>query len=348
GRTIATSAVVATAAGVVLLMLGLATFLDRLQSDPATIGKRYELTTDLPAASVPDVAALPGVADASSRYSVDAVSSFSLGQPFRVVAFPGDHTDFEAPPLTEGRRLAGPREAEVGVGLATALGLEQGTVLAVQLPSGEEARFRVAGIVQTLENDGLLAFVGRPSLLASQPDVEAQIAVRVADGADVPIVAGAIGELGGSFPEAVGGATTDDRAFLGVLADVLRVVAVVNLLICLYALVQALAVTVVERRSVIAVLRAAGARRQTVALMLLGTALAVVAVATPLAVLLEHFLLGPIVARLAAGYADLPLNAAPLQIAAVIAGLVVLAAAAAGWVARRAEREPIVAGLRER
>lgn len=351
GRALAAAAVVATAAAVVLLMLGMASFLDRLQNDPGTVGKRYQLTVPAAPAQAPELEALDGVAAASPRYSLEVVSSFNLGQPFRLIAYPGEQSSFEAPPLAEGRRLDSPREAEVGVELASALGLEPGSTLAAQLPSGDEARFRVAGVVRTLENDGLLAYVGAADLLAAEPGVEAPIAVRLSPGADAGVVAAAIGERGGEqapAPEPVGGAAPDDRAFLGILADVLRVVAAVNLLICLYALIQSLALTVLERRAVVAVLRSAGARRGTIALMLLGTALVVVALAAPLAVLAEGLVLAPTVARLAAGYAEVPLIAAPAQIALVVAALLALAAGAAVWVARRVERQPIVAGLTSR
>jgi len=125
------------------------------------------------------------------------------------------------------------------------------------------------------------------------------------------------------------------------------VVAGVNGLICLYVLVQALALTAVERRGTIAVLRAAGAPLRTVALVLLGAASVVVALAAPAAVAVERLALGPAVAQLAAGYASLPLGAAPGQVLAVVAGLVLVAIAAALWVARRTEREPIVTALRE-
>jgi ABC-type lipoprotein release transport system permease subunit len=53
------------------------------------------------------------------------------------------------------------------------------------------------------------------------------------------------------------------------------------------------------------------------------------------------------VARLAAGFATLPLAPSPGQVALVVGGLAVLAAAATAIVARRTMREPPIAGLRE-
>ena len=58
-------------------------------------------------------------------------------------------------------------------------------------------------------------------------------------------------------------------------------------------------------------------------------------------------MLGPLVARLAAGFAALPLAPSAGQVA-IVAGATLLLATAATWlVARRAAREPIVRGLRE-
>ena len=58
-----------------------------------------------------------------------------------------------------GRRLRGTRETEVGQGLAQALGLTEGSVLALALPSGAELRLRVVGIVSSLQHDGRVAYV---------------------------------------------------------------------------------------------------------------------------------------------------------------------------------------------
>jgi uncharacterized membrane protein YfcA len=77
---------------------------------------------------------------------------------------------------------------------------------------------------------------------------------------------------------------------------------------------------------------------------------AVLAAALPGAVagvLLELTVLGPLVARLAAGFAALPIAPAGGQVALVVAGLLALAAVATAIVARRVLREPVVLGLRE-
>jgi hypothetical protein len=341
-RWIAAVATIGVCAGVVTLMLALASLLERLRDDPGTVGKRYQLTVQLGDASLADVRAVPGVADAAPRYVTDAADSFRLDKPFRLVAYAGDHTRFEAPPLAAGRRLSGAGEIEVGLGLADALGLRPGSALAAQLPSGEEARFRVAGVVRALENDGRIAWA-RPDRLG---DVSSSVAVRLEAGADRATVSRRLEQIGAP-PTRVGGASTRNAQFLGVLAAVLRGVGLAVGLVCLYALVQALAMTARERRGAVALLRACGGDGLTVGVVLAGAAAAVAVPGALLGVALEAAVLGPVVARLAAGFASLPIAPSLAQVVLVIAGLLALAAAATALVARRVLREPVVLGLRE-
>jgi ABC-type lipoprotein release transport system permease subunit len=151
----------------------------------------------------------------------------------------------------------------------------------------------------------------------------------------------------GARADPVGGATGDNGAFLDVLASLLRVVALTVALVCLHALVSALALTARERRGAVATLRAAGADARALRRLLAGAAGAVVLPAVVVAVTLEAIVLAPLVSRLAAGYADLPLGATPGQIALVAGSLLVLSWLAAWLTGRRLVREPVVAGLRE-
>jgi hypothetical protein len=73
----------------------------------------------------------------------------------------------------------------------------------------------------------------------------------------------------------------------------------------------------------------------------------VVAPAAALALVLEGFVLAPLVEHLAAGYADLPLRTDPGQVGLVIGALALLVVAASAWTTRGLVREPVVAGLRE-
>jgi ABC-type lipoprotein release transport system permease subunit len=286
------------------------------------------------------------VADAGARYSVNAADSFRLGEALRLVAYRGDHTRFEAPPLAAGRRLRGPGEVEVGLGLADALGLRPGSTLAAQLPQGGEVRFRVAGVVRALENDGRIAWVRPDRLLAADPQLQPQIVVRLGAGASRADVSRRLRALG-ARAQPVAAAQTDNARFLAVLAAVLRGVGLAVGLVCLYALVQALTVTARERRGAVALLRACGGDAATVALVLAGAAVAVAVPAALAGVLLGTLAFGPLVAHLAAGFASLPLAPTGGQMTLVIAGLLILAAAATALVARRVLREPVVAGLRE-
>ena len=346
GRWAAAVATIGVCAGVVTLMLALASLLERLRDDPGTVGKRYQLTVPLDASLADRVDEIPGVADVAPRYATDGADSYRLGEPLRLVAFPGDHTAFEAPPLAAGRRIRGPDEIEVGLGLADALGLRPGSTFAVQLAGGAEARFRVAGVVRALENDGRIGWVQPTRLLEADPGLEPSLAVRLDGGADRAAVSRELVELGAP-PQSAAAATTRNAQFLGVLAAVLRGVGLAVGLVCLYALVQALAMTARERRGAVALLRACGADAGTVALVLLGAAAAVALPGAVLGVVLEVTVMGPLVARLAAGFASLPIAPGPGQVALVVCGLLALAAVATALVARRVLREPVVVGLRE-
>jgi hypothetical protein len=331
---------------VVTLMLALASLLERLREDPGTVGKRYQLAVTLDAERLEEARRIPGVDAVGERYSVDAADSFRLGEPVRLVAYPGDHTEVEDPPLAEGRRIRGPNEVEVGVGMADALGLRPGSVLATQLPDAGEVRFRVVGVVRALENDGRIAWVRPDKLLTARPDLDPQVVVRVRPGTDTAAVTRELVDLGASLGR-VGAAQTDNAAFLAVLAAVLRGVGLAVGLVCLYALVQALTMTARERRGAVALLRAVGADGPSVGLVLAGAAIAVAIPAAAAGIVLEAVAFGPLVARLAAGFAALPLAPTSGQIALVAGGLLVLAVLATALVARRVLREPVIAGLRE-
>jgi putative ABC transport system permease protein len=343
-RLVATVVTLGLSTGFVLLLLALASALSALETDPGALGKRFQLTATLPVAAVPRVSAIAGVQAAAPRYEVQAADSFSLGETIDVIAYPDDHTVFEAPPLVSGRRLQGAREAEVGAGLADALGLSRGSTLALALPSGAELRLRVAGIVSSLDHDGRVAYVLARALLAADPSAPFQIAVRLRSLASQSAVSAALVALGAQ-PAQASGATARGAPLVSVLRTILRAVAVVDGLVCLYALVQACALTVQERRRTVAVLRASGAGSVAVGRLLLGAVLALVVPAAVVGVLLERFVFGPALANLAASYASLPLDATLLEVLATLGGLAAAGGVAVAWVARQASRESVVAGL---
>jgi ABC-type lipoprotein release transport system permease subunit len=204
----------------------------------------------------------------------------------------------------------------------------------------------VVGVVRALENNGRIAWTQPAQVLDGMPALEPALAIRLDPGADRAAVTRALTDLGAP-PQATAGATTSNGQFLAVLASVLRGVGLAVGLVCLYALVQALAMTARERRGAVALLRACGGDTRTVATVLAGAAAVVAVPAAVLGVLLEWLVFGPLVARLAAGFASLPLAPAAGQVALVVIGLILLATAATALVARRVLRDPVVVGLRE-
>jgi putative ABC transport system permease protein len=134
---------------------------------------------------------------------------------------------------------------------------------------------------------------------------------------------------------------------VNVLRTILRAVAIVDGLVCLYALIQACALTVQERRRTISVVRACGAGPGSVRRLLVGSVAAMVVPAAVVGIVLERFVFGPALSRLAENYAVLTLSATALEIVLTLAGLALAAAVAVVWVGRQAVREPVVAGLGE-
>jgi ABC-type antimicrobial peptide transport system permease subunit len=343
-RLAATVITLGLSTGFVLLLLSLASALQSLETDPGALGKRYQLTASLPASQTGAVIRIAGVQAAAPRYQIEAVDSFSLGETIDVIAYPGDHTVFEAPQLTSGHRLRGRGEAEIGEGLAQALGLGPGQTLAMALPSGRELRLRVAGVVSSLDHDGRVAYVPAAALVGADPSAPSQIAVRLTPNADQARVSAALAALGAA-PEVAAGATDRGAPLIAILRTILRAVAVVDGLVCLYALIQACALTVTERRRTVAVLRACGAGPAAVRRLLLGAALMLVVPAALVGVVLERLVFGPALSRLAANYAVLPLAAGGVEVAATVAGLLVASVLAVAWVAHQAGRESVLAGL---
>jgi predicted lysophospholipase L1 biosynthesis ABC-type transport system permease subunit len=340
-RLIATAATLGMSTAFVLLMLALASALSALETDPGSLGKRYQLTADLPPNEVRHVDSIRGVQAAAPRYELEAVDSFSLGETIDVIAYPGDHTIFEAPPLTSGSRMHGPRQAEVGAGLADALGLSPGSTLAIQLPSGTELRLRVSGIVGSLDHDGRVAYVPARALLAADPSAPEQLAVRIRPGADASRISA---ELGASSAPAAT-ATARGVPLVDTLRSILRAIAIVDGMVCVYALIQACALTVQERRRTISVLRAFGGGDAAVRRLLTGAVIALLLPAAVIGVLLERLVLGPALSSLAAAYAVLPLGAGAREIGAVLAGLALAGALAVLWVARQTTRQSVIEGL---
>ncbi|MHB8691595.1 MAG: ABC transporter permease [Solirubrobacteraceae bacterium] len=343
-RLVATIAMLSLSSAFVLLMIALATALSTLATDPTALGRRYQLTAVLPPSAAAAVRRIPGVAAVTPRYDVVGADSFSLGEAVDIVGYTGSHARFEAPPLVSGSRLRGCCQAEVGIGLANALGLSRGSALALALPSGRELRLRVSGIVSSLDYDGRVAYVPAAALLAADPGAASQLVIVLKSlSAYLPVYSRLLAL--GATPTQAAGATARGAPLVDVLRTILRAVAIVDGLVCLYALIQACTLTVQERRRSIAVLRAGGAGAAAVRRLLLGAAACLVLPAAVIGVALERFVFGPELTRLAINYAALDLTPAVWEVGAVVGGLVLFGALAAIWVARQAVREPVVTGL---
>jgi ABC-type antimicrobial peptide transport system permease subunit len=352
-RTTASAGVVGASAAVILLILTIATVVAHLRTSPAAIGRRYQLSVNAPASTATDVARIRGVAAVTPRYTLSAADSFDLGEYFELVAFGADHGAWEAPPLASGRRLRGNGEAEVGLGVAQALNLHLGAILAAQPAGGRELRFRVVGIDRVLQDEGRLVYV-RPRRLLGGGALEQTLAVKLRPGASESAVENDLARRGlfasssgGVSGEAVSGWASRNSGFVSILVALLRTVAALDGLVCLYALAQMLALTAQERRRALSIIRACGASMRQLAAAFTGSALPVAVLAAPLGIVLERNVIAPTVSRLAASYVSLPLSAGTGAIAIVLGGLLVASLAAAAWAARAVVREPVVSGLRQ-
>jgi ABC-type antimicrobial peptide transport system permease subunit len=345
-RFAATVLALAAAASTVGLMLAMADLVERLRDDPTTLGRRYQLTARADPGARSAAAAVPGVAAVADRIALDAVSAGGTGTPLEVVAYRRDHTAFEAPPLLEGRRATGAREAEVGRGLADVLGLGVGSTLAVLLPSGREARFRVAGILGALQDDGRVAYVRTRALRAAGIESQGILAIRLDTGADRDEVSQAL-TAAGVPPTPTRAALSDRGGLVRAIAALLRLVAIAVGLVCAYALVQSLALVARERSSAIGTLRAVGAGTAALRRLALGASLAVAVPAALLGLALQAAVLAPLVAGLAAGYADLPLVLDARTAGVLLVALLVLAGGVGLVVGGRLARRPFGELMRE-
>jgi ABC-type lipoprotein release transport system permease subunit len=233
------------------------------------------------------------------------------------------------------------------VGLADALGLSPGSTLAIALSSGSELRLRVAGLVSSLDHDGRVAYIPARALLAADPSAPYQVALVLRPNANYGQVTASLTRLGAQL-SVTSGATARGVPLVDTLRTILRAIAIVDGLVCLYALIQACTLTVQERRRTVAVLRACGAGAGAVRRLLLGSTVALVAPAAVVGVVLERYVFGPALSRLAENYATLALGATSAEVLATIAGLALAGALAVVWVARQAVRESVVSGLASR
>ena len=215
GRAAATLAVLAVSGAVVLLMLGLASLVAALRDDPGSVGKRYELTARLPADRARRGPRAPrrrrrraALRRARRRLLRPRRAGEAPRLPRRPHALRGPAARRRAPAARDD-------EAEVGVGLAQALGI--GVGLDARRPAAERRRGALPR-----RRDRARARRRRPRRLRAPargcwPPTRApapQVVVRLARRRRRAAVTPRLRDLGASRA-AVGGATTRNGAFLG-------------------------------------------------------------------------------------------------------------------------------------
>jgi ABC-type lipoprotein release transport system permease subunit len=337
-RLAVTAGVLAMAAGLVLLMLGLGRFLLDVQRDPAVLGDRFALAVDGGRDVLQTVRSTPGVAAGVLRWQTTGADAFDLREPVTLVALGRGGEDYRLP-LISGRR-AGPGEAEIGAGLADALGIRAGGRLLAELPDGGQVSVPVAGVVRELSHDGRVAYVPPADLLGAAPRLRPQVAVALESGAGPDEVTRRLAARGLEVVAARGSAS-DATELVDAVVLLLRLVAVIDGLVCAGLLALAVATVVRERAATVAVVRTVGARPGQVRLLVAGIAAAYLAIALPAAVVLEELLLGPAVSRLVGRYGELPLGVSAGDALLVVAVAVALAAGVAWWLTARLLATPV-------
>ena len=132
--------------------------------------------------------------------------------------------------------MRGAGEAEVGLGLAEALGLRPGSTLAVQLRGGARRASASWGSSGRSRTTGRVAYVRPDRLLAGDPALSPRSSCGSTPAPTAPRRARAARARRAAAARRR--ATTRSGAFLAVLADLLRVVGRAVRLVCLYALVR--------------------------------------------------------------------------------------------------------------
>ena len=337
---------VAAALATILLLLALGRFLVTAQREPAALGERYSLLVEGGGETAAVVRSSPGVAAAVTRYEARALDVFELQEPIRIVAFgPGKEMVFAGRPLLSGRRARASGETEVGAGLAQSLGLGLGGRLIAQVQGGGELRLRVTGIVQELSQDGRVAYTDLASLLTARPDLPAAVAVQTKPGVSASTVRDELRSQG-LDAESNTGIAPSGAPFLTTIVALLRVVAVLNGLVCAALVLLALMVLARERSETIGVLRTSGGTRRDVWALLFGAGAALTAVALAVAYVLERLVFAPTLSGMVDRYGVLALAPTPVEVLAVAVAALAIAAATAALIARRYVRRPVVRLLR--
>ena len=214
GRWAASVATIAVCAGVVTLMLALASLLERLRDDPGTVGKRYQLTVRLNplrgrrGARRSPASRTPPSATRSTSPTRSGSASRCGWSPTRATTRASRRRRWP-----RGGGCAADGEAEVGVGLADALGLRPGATLAVQTEGGERGALPRRGRrarARARRPDRVRA--ARPAARGAARTSASTISVRLEPGADRAAVERRARRRSARRRSRVGGATTRNAA----------------------------------------------------------------------------------------------------------------------------------------
>ena len=306
-------------AAVVLLMLGLASLVAALRDDPGSVGKRYDLTARLPAERAARACARCPASPTPRRATwCSGADSFALGEPVKLLAFPGDHTRFEDPPLAAGRRAArqrrgrGRRRPRAGARHRPSARRSPSSCRAAarraSASSGPSARSTTTAASPTCARRACWPPTRAPrrrSWSSSTRGADrAAVDARLRDARRAARRGRRRDDAQRRLPRHAGRAAARRRRSSTRSSASTR-------------WSRASASWPASARPTLALLRATGAEGGTVGAVLAGAALAVALPAALLALALERLVLAPLVGHLAAGYADLGPRSASGQAALV-------------------------------
>ena len=317
----------------------------RLRDDPGSVGKRY----------APDRARCPPIAPPTcARCPAWPTPRRATWRRAPTPSRSASRSSSSPSPATT--RASRTRRSTPGAGCAAATrrrsasasrrrwASASGSTLAVQLPGGGEARFRVVGTVRALDDNGRVAYVRPARVLAADPGAEP--ADRGQARRAAPTARRSRGGCRRWAPSPPPSAAPR-RATAPSSARWPRCCAwwrssTRSCACTRWCRASASWPASARRRSPCCARPAP--RASTVGAVLAGAALAVALPAAVLAVALERLVLAPLVGHLAAGYADLGPQSSPGQAALALGGLALLGVVAAAWVARRAIARASAAG----
>ena len=328
-------------------------------------GMGVEVERDpLPAATVEDVGAIDGVADAAGLVSGQALLYAPNGEAI-IPKGPSAGASWAPAPfglfgVRDGRAPAGPGQVAIDAATARTHGFSVGDAITVQT-TGPPDEYRIVGVVGFGDRDSLPgATVAVFDLATAQQafDVDglSQVSVVAADGVAVDDLRARLGGALGPTVEiassqdtaaAAADAARDQLQFLPILLGVLAVTA---LLIGGFLIANTFSILVAQRTREFATLRAVGATGRQVTASVLGEAAVVGITASALGTLAGVVAaqgMRALISAFGVALPDGPLVVAGRTVAAGLAiGIVVTIVSAVGP-ARRAARIPPVEAMRE-